>query len=62
MLFTSNVLGIEVAAAVAGVVVLDPPRTGAKPATGGKITRNGDGSKAPQELYAIHNDLADITA
>lgn len=28
----------------------------------GKIVRAGDGSKAPQELYAIHNDLADITA
>jgi hypothetical protein len=28
----------------------------------GKISRTGDGSKAPQELYAIHNDLADITA
>ena len=28
----------------------------------GKIVRNGDGSKAPPELYAIHNDLADITA
>ena len=28
----------------------------------GKIQRSGDGSKAPAELYAIHNDLADITA
>ena len=28
----------------------------------GKIVRAGDGSKVPQELYAIHNDLADITA
>jgi hypothetical protein len=28
----------------------------------GKIRRAGDGSKAPPELYAIHNDLADITA
>jgi hypothetical protein len=28
----------------------------------GKIVRAGDGSKAPPELYAIHNDLADITA
>jgi hypothetical protein len=28
----------------------------------GKIKRAGDGSKAPPELYAIHNDLADITA
>ena len=28
----------------------------------GKIVRAGDGSKAPQELHAIHNDLADITA
>lgn len=28
----------------------------------GKIKRSGDGSKAPPELYAIHNDLADITA
>jgi len=28
----------------------------------GKIQRTGDGSKAPPELYAIHNDLAEITA
>lgn len=28
----------------------------------GKLRRTGDGSKAPPELYAIHNDLADITA
>ena len=28
---------------------------------GGKITRAGDGSKAPPELYGIHNDLAEIT-
>jgi hypothetical protein len=28
----------------------------------GKIVRAGDGSKAPPELYAVHNDLADITA
>lgn len=28
----------------------------------GKVRRMGDGSKAPPELYAIHNDLADITA
>jgi hypothetical protein len=27
----------------------------------GKIRRTGDGSKAPPELYAIHNDLAEIT-
>lgn len=33
----------------------------AKGLEGGKIVRQGDGSKAPPELYAIHNDLAEIT-
>jgi hypothetical protein len=28
----------------------------------GRISRTGDSSKAPQALYAIHNDLAAITA